>query len=203
MAFITETQVKAVIKLKSGKALTLKSNLFGGEEEIDMDKLLRIDVGELAAEIVTFPIILNQLGLLLADANNAVNEAKLTLDIYENKLKHKIYTEQETPPEEEEEGVNDKRAKPKPTKKKYTEDQVTAKIKSDPIAQGYKRLMYQRMKEQEYINSLFWSAKSKDDKLAKLSLTLQNGDVYDSLSQTHLKRINYVDIRLVQPRVDS
>ena len=190
------TEAKAVLSLKSGKKITLVSNLFGGEEEIDTDKLLRIDIGNLAAEIVTFPVVLNQLGLLLAESENGVNEAKLNLEISEAKLKNEIYN---APDEEEEEEVDEKRKK-RVVKKRPTEDQVNMKIKGNPTYQARKRLMYAAMKERDYCQSLFWSAKSKDEKLNKLSLTLKEGDVYDALVETKLKTINYVKMRLVNPK---
>jgi len=195
-----ETQAKAVINVGNRK-LTLTSNLFNGEDDIDMDKLLRIDIRNLAAELVTFPIILNQLGLLVADTSQAANLAKLNLEIYENQIRDKIYNTEIAEDEEEELPADrkpKKAAKPK-AKKKPTKDEVDAMIRMDKVWQIRKRTMFERMKEHEYVNSLFWSAKSKDEKLNKLSLTVKEGDVYDSLVDSKLRTINYVSMRLVKP----
>ena len=71
--------MKQVFKYK-GKVVVINYKEF--KKDIDVDTLLQIDYKRLPAEMVTFPVILNKLGLLLAEANNKVKEADLDLEIF-------------------------------------------------------------------------------------------------------------------------
>ena len=52
------------------------------DEDVDIDSLLKIDYSNLIGELVTFPVILNRFGILLAEAESQVAETKLHLDGY-------------------------------------------------------------------------------------------------------------------------
>lgn len=197
-----ETQAKAVVELKTGQKIILSSELFENDEEINVDNLLKIDIAHLPAEITTFPIIMNQLGILLAEVNNQLSEKKLDFEIFCAKRKETIrknaLTAQEELDEDEETGKIKKKIR---APKKLTIDEVEDALSSDPIYKVKKTKVFELQKQVDYVNSLFWSAKSKDEKLNKLSLTLKEGDVYDGLVNTTLQRINYVSIRKVQPKL--
>lgn len=191
------------IDLKDGLQLRLKTRLFQSESdeeesEIDLDKLLMIDIRNLEAELITFPVILNMLGLTLADVTNRFNEAKISLEIYEAKLKERIYNGDDDEIEEDEDTG---KTKLKRKYKKPTVDEVESKIHSDQVRNVKKRLMYTRQKEMEYMNSIYWSAKSKDDKLNRLSTFIKAGDIYDVLAASKLKNINGVNFSVVKPLI--
>ena len=57
--------MKKVIKIKD-KTYFLKFDDF--DENVDVDSLLKIDYGNLLGELVTFPVVVNRFGVLLADA---------------------------------------------------------------------------------------------------------------------------------------
>lgn len=173
---------KVVLDLGGGRKILMKFSLPDEDDEIDLDKLLMIDVAHLAAEIATIPIALNKFGLLLADATNNYNQAKLRLSIYEAEQRTAIR--------------NDVTIKDKKTEL-FLEDKIT----SNKGWQALKKSMINKQKEMEYVSSIYWSLKSKDDKLNKLSMSVQSGDVYDQLVACQLKRINMVDLKIIKPAI--
>src|SRR5574344_279224 len=63
------------------------------DDEVDIDELLTIDYSNLIGEMVTFPIIVNRIGLLLADAESKLSETKLNRDVMEAKVKERLRKE--------------------------------------------------------------------------------------------------------------
>jgi hypothetical protein len=168
-------------------------------EEVDMDKLLRIDMANIEAELVTFSVVLNMLGMVLAEVTNNYNISKLNLEIYESKRKEELRkAHMDADDDEEEEEGKSKRVRAR-GRKPLSIDEVESRLGLDKVYQAKKRQMYQAQKEMEQINSLYWSAKSKDDRLNKLSLSIKAGDIYDNLAASKLKRINNVDISAIKP----
>jgi hypothetical protein len=190
---------RAIIELKNGEKISLNSVLFENDEDINLDELFRIDIKNLVHEIVTFPIVLNQLGLLLAEANSQLSEKKLDLEIYVAKRKEffrkRAMNDDDT---EDEEGLN-KKAKPS-RPKKLSVDEIDSLVTLDPGYAVKKRKLIEIQKQVDYVTSIFWSGKSKDEKLNKMSLTLKEGDIYDSLVNNNINRINYVTIRNVRTK---
>ncbi|HPI18739.1 MAG TPA: hypothetical protein PKY56_00075 [Candidatus Kapabacteria bacterium] len=138
--------------------LQISTDLFS-DGDVDADKLLRIDYQNLIAEIATFPVILNRFGLLLAKMNNKVNMAELDLRIYKAKTR-----------DEAREYCNDKGMK-------GTLDEIDSYMRKQPVYKAKYIRLNKLKEEQEIINSIYWSAKSKADNLQKLSLTIQPGDI--------------------------
>lgn len=155
-------KTKYVIKLNDGRELFVNVDLFDGKEDIDIEDLLQVDYANLAADIATFPVIMNRLGLLLTDMENRVSEAELNLRIWQAKKREEIRNTM----------INDKNEKLKPTG-----DITDDKMRMAPMyAVLYKRL-HKAIKQKGYIDKIYWSAKSKNDNLNKLSLTIQIGDI--------------------------
>jgi len=75
------------IKLDDDREIFVKVDLFESEEELNIDKILRIDYPNLIPEILTFPAILNKLGILLANAENDLKETELDYRIWKAKIK--------------------------------------------------------------------------------------------------------------------
>lgn len=164
--------MKKVIKIKD-KTYFLKFDDF--DENIDVDSLLKIDYGNLLGELVTFPVVVNRFGVLLADAENSLAEAKLNLDVFEAKTKERLRKEY----------IEENEKAP-------TVDALNSMLTLDKGYQQMKKQYFEKQKMRDYINSIFWSAKAKDDKLSKLSLTLQESDVADSVLEG---RVNNVTIK--------
>lgn len=134
------------------------------DEEIEIDSLLKIDYSNLIGEIVTFPVIVNKLGWLLADIEKEVSEKKLNLEVFEAKLKEKVRNLLSA--------ANGG--------KKPTVEELNNAVLTDKGFQAMSRALFETQKNRDYINSVYWSAKDKSTKLDKLSLSIQPGDINDS-----------------------
>lgn len=169
-----ETKVVSI----GGKTYTLTFEDFeeDGEGRIDVDRLLKIDYSNLIGELTTFPIIVNRFGQLLAEAEGAVAEAKLALDVFEAKTKERMRVELA-----ESNGG-----------KAPTVEALNNAVTGYKPWQVLKRKVIECQKVRDYMNSIFWSAKDKSDKLSKLSLTIQDGEVDDTLLEG---RVNSVLVR--------
>lgn len=126
---------------------------FGGfdEEDIDIDSLLKIDASNLLGEMITFPVIMNRFGMMLADAESEVQEAKLSLDITEAKCKERLRKI-----------MTDDRGKAP------TVDALNTAIALQEDYLDAKEHLIHVQKQRDYINSIFWSVKAKNDKLSEL-----------------------------------
>lgn len=153
------------------------------DEKVDLDSLLKIDYSNLMGEIITFPIIVNRFGLLLADAESAVAEAKLTLEIYEAKAKERFRVQLV--------GENGG--------KNPTVDALNSAVIQDKGYQQMKRKYIEAQKVRDYLNSAFWSAKDKSAKLDKLSLTIQDGELPDEVLE---RRVNGIKVKKVKKTIE-
>jgi len=165
---------KLIIKIGDEQELLVKVDLTGEDEEFDVDRILQIDYNNLLADIATFPVILNRLGLLLAEMDNKVREAELQLRTYKAKERKKI------------------RDRLIAKKQKLTIDTVDDELRSSAGYVVRYSKVFKRMKERDYVNSIYWAAKSKGDNLTKLSLTIQAGDID---LEDIVKRFNGVELR--------
>lgn len=153
------------------------------DEKVDLDSLLKIDYSNLMGEIITFPIIVNRFGLLLADAESAVAEAKLTLEVYEAKAKERFKVQLI--------GENGG--------KNPTIDALNSAVIQDKGYQQMKRKYIEAQKVRDYLNSAFWSAKDKSAKLDKLSLTIQDGELPDEVLE---RRVNGIRVKKVKKTIE-
>jgi phosphoenolpyruvate-protein kinase (PTS system EI component) len=147
-------------------------------DDLDLDKLLRIDYDNLVAELVTFPVVVNKLGLLAVDMDNELQESKLDLSIFEAKRKKELREELET---------SDEKGK----MKKPTIDEVDSALLSDPKWKVKKKVFLKIQKEKEYMYTIYQSAKDKSNKLDKLSMTLRTGDIDDKIIQQQLNNVYF------------
>lgn len=145
------------------------------DDEIEIDDLLSIDYSNLIGEIVTFPVIVNRIGIMLADAENAVSEKKLNLDIFEAKTKERLRTELA-----------------EANGKAPTVEALNNAVLQETAYQTMRRNLINAQKTRDYLNSVFWSAKDKSAKLDKLSLTIQPGDISEQVIEG---RVNNVILR--------
>lgn len=154
--------------------------LFRVEEftDLDLDKLLKIDYENLIAELVTFPVVVNRLGLLCADMDNEFQMAKLNLSIFEAKRKKTL---------REELTFTDEKDKVK----KPTIDEIDSALLSDKIWKVKKLKMISVQKEKEYMYSIYSSAKDKSHKLDKLSMTIKSGDIDMKIIQRQLNSVYF------------
>lgn len=157
----------------------------GDFDDIEVDKILKIDYANLMAELITFPVVVNRFGLMAADMDNEVQEAKLDLTIMEAKLKNK-YRDSLT--------TSDEKGKAK----KPTIDEVESALILDKVWQAKKKKFHRIQKEKEFMYSIYLSAKDKSAKLDKLSMSLRVGDVDESMIQ---KQLNNVYFKIKEGRI--
>ena len=143
----------------AGKQYVLRIGEF--DEDFDVEEFLKIDYSNLVGELVTFPIIENRIGIMLADAESKVNETKLNRDILEAKLKEKYAL-----------SLTDANNGKRPTV-----DAINAAVLQDKGYQAIIRSKIAAEKARDYANSLLWACKSKSQKIEKLSLTIQNQEI--------------------------
>lgn len=143
------------------------------DEDVDIDALLKIDYSNLIGELVTFPVILNRFGIMLAEAESQVAEVKLNVDVYEAKTKERLRGELA----EQNNG------------KAPTVEALNNAVVSNKAYQTMKRRYFEAVKTRDYINSVFWAAKDKSEKLNKLSLSIQPGDLPDSVIEGRVNNV--------------
>lgn len=176
------------LKINIGeRELFLKINLFSDDEEIDVDKILKIDIMNLTAEILTFPVILNKLGILLADKQNQKKEKELSYRIWRAKTQETIKRE-----------WNSDDNKKIVRGGKFTKEDVEDYILTHAAYKIKKDQLFRVEKEEAYLNSIYWAAKDKADKLEKLSLTLRSDDID---LKNIVSNFNGVSIRAKKPAI--
>lgn len=143
------------------------------DEDVDIDSLLKIDYSNLIGELVTFPVILNRFGILLAESESQVAETKLNMDVYEAKTKERLRIELA----EQNNG------------KAPTVEALNNAVVSNKAYQAMKRKYIEVVKTRDYINSIFWAVKDKSEKLNKLSLSIQPGDLSDSVIEGRVNNV--------------
>lgn len=163
---------KKIVKI-GDKTYTLLIKAF--DDDVEVDDLLQIDYSNLIGELVTFPVIVNRIGIMLAEAESAVSEKKLNLEVFEAKMKERLRTQlAET------------------NGKAPTVEALNNAVLQEPSYQAMRRGLINAQKTRDYLNSVFWSAKDKSNKLDRLSLTIQAGDIPEEVLEG---RVNSVILR--------
>ena len=153
------------------------------DEDMDIDSLLKIDYSNIIGELITFPVIVNRFGNLLAEAESKVSETKLNLEVFEAKTKERLRVEL---------------AEANGGKNPTVEALNNALLMNNAYQVMRKRLI-EVQKTRDYINSIFWSAKDKTSKIEKLSLTVQNSEIPDGLIEG---RVNNVLVKKTKKIID-
>lgn len=152
-----------------GRTYTLLIKAF--DDEVEIDDLLQIDYNNLIGEMVTFPVIVNRIGIMLAEAESAVSEKKLNLEIFEAKMKERLRTQlAET------------------NGKAPTVEALNNAVLQEPSYQAMRKSLINAQKTRDYLNSVFWSAKDKSD---KISFLMRNYEISEDtkLSEQRLNGI--------------
>lgn len=148
------------------------------DEDVDIDSLLKIDYSNLIGELVTFPVILNRFGILLAEAESQVAETKLNMDVYEAKTKERLRIELA----EQNNG------------KAPTVEALNNAVVSNKAYQAMKRKYIEVVKTRDYINSIFWAVKDKSDKISSLlkqsEITLETDVMPERINGIFIKKQN-------------
>jgi hypothetical protein len=154
-------QEKIVIELQT-KMVTLKLTQF--DTDIDADELTNIQYYNIIGEILTFPVIMNRIGNLKADIEQVVAEAKLDFQIFEANEQEK----QRKALTFATEGSKGETKTNKPTK-----DEVENAVLISREYRVKKTNLFKIQRNLAYVESLYWAAKDKSDKLNYFSSKLK------------------------------
>lgn len=145
------------------------------DDDVDIDELLKIDYSNLLGEIVTFPVIVNRFGMMLAEAESKLSETKLNMEILEAKTKERLRVELA----EENGGKNP------------TVEMLNNAFVKTAVYKSMRDKLIKDQKTRDYINSVFWAAKDKSD---KINILFKSSEI---TSETELseKRINGVLVK--------
>lgn len=173
------TDDRVVIELKDGKMAVLKISEFN--TEMDIDDILRIDYSNMMGEILTFPLMFNRIANFKADMEHNVSVAKLDMDVFEAQLfeehKKKMVANDEKP----------------------TEAAIKAAITRDSRYSLKKKHYFKIQKDLAYMDSLYWSAKSKDGKLDSFSHKIRPEDFERELLED---TINGIQIKITKKAIN-
>ena len=120
---------------------------------------------------------------MLAEAESAVSEKKLNLEVFEAKMKERLRTQlAET------------------NGKAPTVEALNNAVLQEPSYQAMRKGLINAQKTRDYLNSVFWSAKDKSNKLDRLSLTIQAGDIPEEVLEG---RVNSVILRCSKKLIED
>lgn len=143
------------------------------DEDMDIDSLLKIDYSNLIGELITFPVIVNRFGKLLAEAESQVSERKLSLEVFEAKAKERLRI-----------SLSEQNGGKNPTVENLNNSLI-----SDKTYRIFREKLIEAQKTRDYVNSIFWSAKDKSEKLNKLSLTVNSGSIPDGVLEGRINNV--------------
>ena len=155
--------------------------------QFDVDEILKIDYSNIMGEVLTFPVILNKLGILLAEIEDSLRRQNFDYEKTEAELKKERAKAFDRAFQNfKKGGINN------PTvsqcEKSAMDDNLVLEKEQESKFVRLKLLDVQR--DRDYINSLYWSAKSKDDKLNKLSEKLRPDDFNKEIIEGKLNGIS-------------
>lgn len=142
-------QFEEIVFEFKNKMITLQILPF--DTDVNVDEILKIDHQNLYAEIITFNIIYNRIGNLKAEQENIVSVSKMNLEVLEAKL------------------FKEKRISLTKEGGKATEAQIDAEIKTDDRYIVKKTAHFEKVKNLQYLDSLYWAAQNKSGLLRSLS----------------------------------
>lgn len=153
---------KILIDLDDDRMVSLQVREF--DTDINTEELLQIDYSNILGDIITFPVLHNRIGLLKADIESIVATSKFNLEIYAAQLQE-IKRKDLTTFKVDSKGVK--------TPSKPTVQEVENAVLLDEGYQLKKKSYIRRQRDLAYIESLYWSAKDKSDKLNRISEKLR------------------------------
>lgn len=169
------------------KIIILKYTNF--DLDIDLDQITKIDYSNLYGEIVTVSALLNRIGILKAEVDNNYAREKIGMDIYEANLRKTI------------------RSQYVANQKKITIQELDDEILTDVGWKNNKLKLSRLQKDCDMIASIYWSIKSKDDKLTKLNLKanitpqeFENEIIEGTINTIMIKKVDKV---LGKPKTDK
>jgi len=159
-----ENQEKIVVNFGE-KIVTLTLTAF--DTDVDVDDMLKIDYSNVIGEVLTFPVLVNRIGILRAELENKVNEEKFDLEVYGAQLSEMFRKNKSTT--QTDSGGNKRVKTP-------TIQELENSVLLDSGYQLRKKRLFRIMKEYQFVDSLYWSAKDKSKKLDYCSASIKPED---------------------------
>ncbi len=153
MANQKQNSEQIVIELGK-KVLILEIKDFGSSE-INVEDLLQIQMNDILEDIITFPVIFNRIGMYHAQTADLLREVQLDQKIFEAQL------------------FEEHKQKLIALNGKATEAAIDAAVSTDPRYKVKKLNVFKVQKQADILDALYWSAKSKDQKLNAISAKLK------------------------------
>lgn len=159
------------------KIVVLKFTPF--DTDVDLDDLTKIHYENIYGELVTVSGLMNRIGILKAQVDNDYERAKLEFNIFEAN-KRKYY-----------------RAQYIAQGKKIVIGEIEDEVMSDPAWKNESLKLSRLKKNTEIISSIYWSIKSKDEKLNNIKgnitpLEYENGIVEGVINTIMIKKYDKV-----------
>lgn len=149
-------QERVIIELKTRMAVLVIQPFDG---DIDTESLLKIDYANIIGEILTFPVVFNKIANMRAEVANILAESKVDFEIFEAQLSEehakRLYASSE---------------------KKPTGKDIDTAVLLDSRFGIKKKSFLRKQRDFDYLDSLYWSAQSKDTKLNRLSEKIRPED---------------------------
>lgn len=137
-------------------------DLFDNEDELDLNSLLKIDYNKILEEKITFPIVVSRFGVMLSNAEKELRQEELNYRIWKSKKKTKIRDKWDKDPE-----------RPLVRGSKYTKDEVEDAVVQTKIFKKRKMRLNKLEFEKDVLNTLYWQAKEKLDRLEKINYDIE------------------------------
>lgn len=145
--------------------------------DINLDELLKIDYSNIFGEIITIPVLENQVGRLCAEISNYYKEELLKLQVKEAEVR-KLFRNSQV-----EEG-----------QKKPTVQEVEDYLTLDPVICNMRYRLIRIEKDVKYLEVLYDSVKSKAYKLNNLSKSLNPEEFENELIEGRVNNV-MVEVR--------
>lgn len=149
------TDDKTDIIWNSLRSKLVKMRVEEWDMDIDLDKLLQIDYSNIFGEIITIPVLENQIGRLFAEVNNYYKEQSIHLQVKEAEVR-KLFR-----------GGQIGEGQKKPTVQEV-EDHLTL----DPVIKNLRLRLLRIEKDMKFLEVLYDAVKSKAFKLNNLSRSI-------------------------------
>lgn len=134
------------------------------DEDIDVNEFTKIDYSNLYGEAITISTLINRIGQLRAEAEAEYERKKLKRHILESTLEKQWRREASRADGK----FTIKEKGELPYMIKLTDKSVTAAIISDPAYEVEKGNEISANRDYQFLDSFYWSLKSKDSKLSVL-----------------------------------
>jgi hypothetical protein len=161
-------EIKEVIPYKD-KQFIIKLRDFSDIGEIDVEDLLQVDYNNILGDMITFPVLFNRIGNIKADIEILLVKEKFSFEVKVAQWEEEIRkSKTETVMAKEYSNGNKDYKVIRPT-----EGQIANEVKMKKEYRDGKYHLFEIQKSVDIIDSLYWSAKSKDKKLDIIQTKIQ------------------------------